>query len=96
MAQTQTTVYPDGAIAVQETEPREIQRKLVQLQKQGGDAFVNCIGDETLGLVEADNDSILCFTIENHPQRDEIVSYMRYDKETDTFYMPEPRQQEEA
>ncbi len=87
MAKTKTE-YIGGAIITQEIEPHIGARKFVQLQKEGDDAFVNHVGDESDGLFERDDDAILCFNIENHPQRDEIVNYMRYDRETDTFYMP--------
>lgn len=85
------TEYISGAIVTQETEQHVSIRKFVQLQKQSGDAFVNHVGDEQDGLAERDDDTILCFNIENHPQRDEIENYMRYDRDTDTFYMPEPK-----
>lgn len=80
-----------GAIVLQKSGPHVSIRKFVQLQKQGDDAFVNHVGDEGDGLFERDDDSVLCFNIENHPQRDEIENYMRHDRDTDTFCMPEPQ-----
>lgn len=84
-----------GAIIIQELEPHRSTRKLVQLLKQGDDAFVNHVGDEGDGLFEQNDDIVLCFNIENHPQRNEIVNYMQYDWKNDTFYMPEPSEEEQ-
>lgn len=80
-----------GAIVTQETVPHVSTRKFVQLQKDGTDTFVNHVGDEQDGLFERDDDTVFCFNIENHPQRDEIVNYMRYDRETNKFYMSGPQ-----
>ena len=70
-------------------------RKYVQIDKSSG--YVNLIGDEELGMSVISEDSDLpvwAFSIENHPQNAEIEQYMLYDKETDTFYFPEPTEDE--
>jgi len=65
----------------------DFERKYVQILKSDG--FVNLIGDESLGMWPTDNDTVHIFDISKHPQNAEIVPWMRYNEETDTFYFPE-------
>ena len=65
-----------------------MERKYVQIMKSTG--YVNLVGDESVGMTPTDNDVVWIFDISAHPQNEEIVSYMKYDSDTDTFYVPEP------
>jgi len=65
-----------------------MERKYVQIMKDDG--FVTLIGDEQLGMVPTDNDIVLIFDISSHPQNAEIEPWMKYDKDKNEFYWPEP------